>query len=302
MKRYVCICIALFLLAGTAHALPAYDEVRAAYCTSDSILLDRHGDPLYELRTDRHGRRLDWTPLPDISPALLSAVLYAEDKRFYDHGGVDIWSMGAALITGLTSDGLRGASTITMQLASIVNPKLQPRGGKRTIHQKAQQILDARAMEKNWSKQEILESYLNLVTYRGELQGIAAASRGLFGKAPHGLDQAESLVLASLIRSPNATASEISARALLLREALDWPMSEDEIHAAINRIVFGPYAVRPRVDLAPHVSRRLLRGKTRGTAVSCTVDALATHCRPSRRSSTRYAAPKPPSPRGRMTR
>jgi penicillin-binding protein 1C len=273
VKRYVFICIFLFLLAGTAHALPAYEEVRAAYCTSDSILLDRHGDPLYELRTNQHGRRLDWTSLTDISPALVSTVLYAEDKRFYDHGGVDVRSIGAALIKGLTSDSLRGASTITMQLASIVNPELQPHGGKRTIPQKARQILEARAMEKGWSKQEILEAYLNLVTFRGELQGIAAASRGLFGKAPHGLDQGESLVLASLIRSPNATAADISARALLLREALGWTLGENEIHATINRIVFGPYAVKPRVDLAPHVSRILLRGTTRGRTVSCTMDS-----------------------------
>jgi penicillin-binding protein 1C len=271
--RYICICISLFLLAGTAHALPVYDEVRAAYCTSDSVLLDRHGDPLYELRTDKQGRRLDWTPLSGISPALVDAVLYAEDKRFYDHGGVDLWSMGAALITGLASDSLRGASTITMQLASILNPELQPHGGKRTIRQKARQILEARAMEKSWSKQEIMEAYLNLVTFRGELEGIAAASRGLFGKAPHGLDHGESLVLASLIRSPNATAADIAARTLLLREALGWTLGEDEIHASINGIVFGPYAVRPRLVLAPHVSRILLRGTTRGRTVSCTVDS-----------------------------
>ena len=107
MKRYVFICIAVFLLAGTAHALPTYDEVRAAYCTSDSILLDRYGDPLYELRTDRQGRRLEWTSLSEISPALVSAVMYAEDKRFFEHGGFDVRSMAAALIQGMTSEGLR---------------------------------------------------------------------------------------------------------------------------------------------------------------------------------------------------
>jgi penicillin-binding protein 1C len=278
LLRYFLLLIILSLFAGTAHALPTYDEVRTAYCTSDSILLDRHGDPLYELRTDKHGRRLEWTALCDISPALVNAVIHAEDKRFYDHAGVDVRSIGAALITGLYAEGLRGASTITMQLASIVNPALQPHKGKRTIRQKARQILEAWEMEKGWSKQEILEAYLNLVTFRGELQGIAAASRGLFGKAPHGLDQAESLVLASLIRSPNASAAEISTRALLLRQALGWPLGEDEIHASINRIVSGPYSWRPRVDLAPHVSRMLLKGKTRGTTVSCTLDSRVQRC------------------------
>ena len=63
----------------------------------------------------------------------------------------------------------------------------------------------ARAIEKKWSKNEILEVYLNLISYRGELRGIAAASRGLFDKDPGGLDITESLILASLIRSPNAS-------------------------------------------------------------------------------------------------
>jgi len=63
------------------------------------------------LRTDPLRRRLDWTPLKNISPVLKEAVIQAEDKRFYEHGGVDYRSIGAALIQRLTSEGLRGAST-----------------------------------------------------------------------------------------------------------------------------------------------------------------------------------------------
>ena len=276
------LCICFFAFSGIAHALPAYDEVRDTYCKSDSILLDRHGAPLYELRTDPHRRRLDWTSLANISPALVNAVIQTEDKRFYDHAGVDYRSMGAALIKGLSSESLRGASTITMQLAALLNEELQPKKkGRRSIWQKGKQIFEARELEKRWSKQEILEAYLNLITFRGELQGIAAASRGLFGKDPHGLDQAESLVLASLVRSPNATTAETSKRALLLSQALVWTVKEEEINAAASRTLWGGANLQSREDLAPHVARLLVKKSRQGPqefrglqgqAIACTLD------------------------------
>jgi penicillin-binding protein 1C len=71
-------------------------------------------------------------------------------------------------------------------------------------------------IERAWSKDQILEAYLNRVTFRGELQGIDAAAQTLFGKAPSGLDAAESLVLASLIASPNAPADRVAERACAL--------------------------------------------------------------------------------------
>src|SRR3989304_1256504 len=194
LKQFLIFLILCSGLVGAANALPTYQEVRQSYVKSDSLLLDRHGEVIHELRTDKERRRLDWTPLKNISPVLKEAVIQAEDKRFYEHGGVDYRSIGAALIQGLTSEGLRGASTITMQLASILNKEIQSRKGKRSIWQKERQILNAWEIEKKWSKTEIFEAYLNLVTFRGELQGIAAASRALFEKDPHGLDQSESLI------------------------------------------------------------------------------------------------------------
>ncbi|HEX9920757.1 MAG TPA: biosynthetic peptidoglycan transglycosylase, partial [Candidatus Methylomirabilis sp.] len=252
------------LWAGQAQALPLYDAVRKSYAASDAVLVDCHGVPLYEVRTDKHNRRLAWTALVDISPALVQAVIQAEDKRFYDHRGVDYWSMGKAIIRGLTAEGLRGASTITMQLASLLDCDLQPRKGGRTVWQKGKQVLEAREMERRWSKNQILEAYLNLITFRGELQGIAAAARGLFGKDPHGLDQAEGLVLASLIRSPNAASTEIAARALLLRQALSWSVQEAEINATVSRTLCGGATLRSSVDLASHVARLLVKGPIPG--------------------------------------
>ncbi|HMK52652.1 MAG TPA: penicillin-binding protein 1C, partial [Thermodesulfobacteriota bacterium] len=265
--------IVLILLSGEANALPTYDEVRQSYVKSDSLLLDRNGEALYELRTDKFRRRLDWTSLKNISPALRAAVVKAEDKRFYEHPGFDYKSMGAAIVQGLTSESLRGASTITMQLASLLDRENQPKRERRSIWQKGKQVIDAWEVEKSWSKEEILEGYLNLVTFRGELQGVAAASRGLFGKDPHGLDQSESLVLASLIRSPNASSPELIRRVSHLSKVMEWRIGDEEIHSKVRQLFLGPNLPRPRVDLAPHVARHLLKGGSHGSAVISSLDS-----------------------------
>jgi penicillin-binding protein 1C len=273
MKKLFFSFLLFFLAYGTANALPSYQEVRQSYVKSDSLLLDRHGEILHELRTDKERRRLDWTPLKNISPVLREAVIQAEDRRFYEHGGVDYRSIGAALIHGLTSEGLRGASTITMQLASLLDKELQSKKGRRSLWQKERQILNAWEIEKRWSKAEIFEAYLNFVTFRGELQGIAAASRGLFGKDPHGLDQSESLILASLIRSPNASSEEVSKRALYLDRAMNWQVAGDHIHAKVRHLFLGPHFLRPQAALAPHIARQLLPGQPNGSTVTCTLDS-----------------------------
>jgi len=273
MKKFLFPLILSLVFSTEAQALPTYDEVRQSYVKSDSLLLDRHGEPLYELRTDKVRRRLDWTPWKNISPALKVAVIKVEDKRFYEHPGVDYKSMGAAVIKGLTSESLRGASTITMQLASLLDKELQPQKERKSLWQKGKQVLKAWEIEKNWSKEEILEAYLNFVTFRGELQGITAASRGLFGKEAHGLDQSEALILASLIRSPNASSSEVIRRVSYLNKAMDWQIGEEEIHSKVRQLFFGPNLPRPRMDLAPHLARQLLKGRPHGTAVISTLDS-----------------------------
>jgi penicillin-binding protein 1C len=273
MRKPILILLVFILMNGTAFALPTYQEVRNSYVKSDSLVLDRHGEVLHELRTDKTRRRLDWTPLREISPALREAVIHAEDRRFYDHTGVDYRSIGAALLQGLTLESIRGASTITMQLASSLNRELQSKKERRSLWQKGKQILEAWEIEKSWKKDEILEAYLNLVTFRGELQGIAAASRGLFGKDPHGLDRSEALILASLVRSPNASSEMTTKRVSFLKESMNWPIDGSEIQSKIRQVFWGPYFLRPRVSLAPHLSKQLLKNKPNGATVACTLDS-----------------------------
>lgn len=272
MKRFLLCLVVFSSLSGIAHAVPSYQEVRTSYIKSDSLLVDRHGEILHEMRTDKYRRKLDWTPLTEVSPALKEAVVQTEDKRFFSHSGVDYGSIGAAVIKGMSQEGLRGASTITMQLASLLNKETDPRGGRKSLWQKGRQILDAWEVEKGWSKAEILEAYLNLVTFRGELQGIAAASRGLFGKDPHGLDRPESLILASLIRSPNASSTEVLRRTSLLNRSMDWRIEERDIEGKVSQVFLGLPHLQPRKTLAPHLANLLLKDKPKGSTVSCTLD------------------------------
>ena len=270
------LCTAFFLLpffCGQAAAVPTFEEVRASHRKSDSLLLDRHGEVIHELRVSSAGRRLDWTALEDISPALQEAVIQAEDRRFYDHAGVDTLAMISALLRGIPSATVRGASTITMQLASMLDRDLLPRRGRRSLSQKWRQMAAAYDIEHHWSKKQILEAYLNLVSYRGEQQGIAAAARALFGKNPHGLLQAESLVLASLIRAPNASFEDAKRRSVLLCSALRWPVGVEELTVSLRKIYLGPNFLNPRTALAPHVARQLLAGNADQGTVSCTLDA-----------------------------
>src|SRR4030042_482099 len=272
MKRLLFSIIVVVSFSTLANALPSYQDVRQSYVKSDSLLVDRHGEIIHELRIDKNRRRLDWTFLKNISPVLKDAVIQAEDKRFYEDGGVDYQSIGGALIQGLTSESLRGASTITMQLASLLDKELRPRKERKSLWQKGKQVTTAWEIEKGWSKEAILEAYLNLVTFRGELQGISAASRGLFGKDPHGLEWTESLLLASLIRAPNASMKEVVKRALHLGETLGWQVGPQKVELKAREVSLGRNDVRPRMTLAPHVARQLLRGHPEPTVVPCTLD------------------------------
>lgn len=267
--------LALVFLPG-GNAAASFEQVRAGHNRSESLLLDRHGAVLQELRTSSRGRRLEWVRLKDVSPALPAALLAAEDRRFYRHSGVD-WASLAGVLTGFSRPGARGASTITMQLAAQLDAELRPAGRHRTVLQKWEQIRGARALEKSWSKDQILEAYLNLVSFRGELQGLAAAAAGLFDKQAHGLTQAESVILAAIVRSPNAESSQVIRRACLLADAMNLPLSHSEISSLADEALNHPYFIRPQAALAPQVAQRLFgeaqksSGKVPDRMV-CTID------------------------------
>ncbi len=216
-RFFLLLCLAVCCLP--ARALPLYDEVRAAYVESDAWLLARDGQPLQTRRLDLTARRLPWTRLEDVSPVLLRALLVSEDRRFYEHAGVD-WSAAAASAwRNLWNSKTRGASTLSMQLVGLLAEDAQRRG-RRNVAEKLGQAASALWLEQRWKKAEILEAYLNLASFRGELVGVAAMSRGLFGKWPDGLDEREAALAAALLRAPGASAQTVATRACGVLQAL----------------------------------------------------------------------------------
>jgi penicillin-binding protein 1C len=102
-----------------------------------------------------------------------------------------------------------------MQLAAYLHPELES-GGRRGPLDKWRQIAQALALERAWTKNEVLEAWLNLTPFRGEVEGVDAASRALIGKRAGGLDRVESALLAALVRSPNASPARVARRACVL--------------------------------------------------------------------------------------
>ncbi len=242
--------------AAAAPAVPTFEQVRAAHHPSDLTLLDRHGVPLQTLRIDGTVRRLDWLPLADVSPALLQAVLLSEDRRFYEHSGVDWSAVANSAWANLWNRRTRGASTLTMQLAGLIDDGLARPAGGRSVMQKIGQLLTARELERSWSKSQILEAYLNSVPFRGEVAGIGALSLTLFGKRASGLDTQEAAIAAALLRAPNAGVDTVAGRAcgVLRQQQLDCLGVE-----ALARRALGVHrAPSPSEQLAPHLARHWL--------------------------------------------
>jgi len=260
--------------SGSAQALPSYDDVRRAWRSSDAVLLDRRGVPLASRRIDHSVRRLEWVRLEDVSPALRLALLYSEDRRFYEHSGVDWAAVAAAAWGNLWHARTRGASTISMQLAGLLDEGAgRPRAGGRELSEKLQQVVAAAELEARWRKDQILEAYLNLVPFRGELVGVAAMSAALFDKHPSGLDAVEAALAAALVRAPNAARAAVVRRACAVLRAQHLDSACAELPglavARLSRRASARYA--PVEALAPHLAQRLLERP--GEAVVTTLDA-----------------------------
>jgi penicillin-binding protein 1C len=261
------------LCASQAQAYVAFDAVKSGFVGSEGRLLDRHGEVLQEWRIDRKSRKLEWTPLSEVSGALKNAVLLSEDHRFYSHSGVDWLALAKAAGANILHSGARakrGASTISMQVASAIDRRLPRVPGRRGVLDKAKQILSALDLERTWKKGEIFEAYLNLISFRGELQGISAASWGLFGKAPSGLDAYESAILAALIRSPEAGPERVELRACALGRKIGSFQDCQPLHALMVQGSLRAGAIPARNDLAPQLAQRLLNSDNR--SVQTTID------------------------------
>ena len=264
---------AVVLAAAAWLLLPAvadFEQVRASTPASTALLLDRHGEVIDALRIDQHVRRWPWTPLAQVSTALPATLIQTEDHRFREHHGVD-WRGMAGAIRDTLQGRPRGGSSITMQLATLLE-RAEPVAPLRwTPLRKLRQLRTAWALERRWSKEQILEAWLNLLPFRGELQGIGAAAAVLAGKAPSGLSIEESRILAALLPAPSASAQAVAARACRRQQQLATAADCAALQAAAVRML-GQRSDGTSIDsLAPAVAQQLLGPQSR--SVQTTLDA-----------------------------
>jgi len=247
------------IVAGYAGAeeLPSFAEVKASHEPSDMRILDRHGELLHRVRTNTGVRRGQWISLDAVSPAFRQAILLSEDKRFYEHSGVDWRAVSSAAWGNLWNQKTRGASTLTMQLVGLLDEDLKSKKTGRTFTKKVEQSISAEWLERKWRKDQILEAYLNLVPFRGETVGIDALSQTLFGKAAQGLNNQDAAIAAALVRGPNAMPAEVSRRACGVLRLIE-ANAPEAVCDGLEQIVFQALqrkAFEPSAGIAPQVAR-----------------------------------------------
>jgi penicillin-binding protein 1A len=182
------------VVAYYAAILPDPRKAMALRLPPNLTILSREGDFIAE-----RGMRRAYVPYKDIPPHLVKAVLATEDRRFFYHFGLDPVGLVRAAKTNLRSNEVvQGGSTITQQLAK--NLFLQP---KRTLGRKAEEFILALWLENRFTKQDILELYLNRVYFGGGNYGIGAAAHSYFHKEPKDVTLTEAALLAGLIKAPS---------------------------------------------------------------------------------------------------
>ncbi|WP_422733036.1 transglycosylase domain-containing protein [Micromonospora sp. WMMD558] len=192
---------------GGYSALP--DALRTPATPQRSYLYANDGKTL--ITTFYDVNRTD-VPLDEIAPVMRQAIVAAEDRRFYSHGGVDLRGMARALVANVRGgETAQGGSTLTMQYVRNVlkndpgrTAEQRAAATEQTVERKLQEIRYANALEDSLSKDEILNRYLNIAYFGSGSYGIAAASQRYFAKAPADLTLAEAALLAGLVQSPEA--------------------------------------------------------------------------------------------------
>ncbi|GAB2957681.1 penicillin-binding protein 1C [Hymenobacter coalescens] len=213
--------------------------------------------------------------LRDITPTLRRALIAKEDRWFYYHPGINPVALLQAAGRNLRGTGRRtGASTITMQVARLLEPKQRTLGGK------LQEMLRALQLEAHYSKDEILQLYLNLVPYGSNVEGVKSAALLYYGQPPHYLSLAQTVTLTVVPNNPTGLAPDRhNARLLRARNAWLRRLGSRGVFPAkdIENALLEPLLARRRAapQLAPHLSRRLVQEWYRQPATGRAASASA---------------------------
>ena len=205
----------LFLLCGAVKTLGMdrwvdFDVYRITGCDRTSIIYDGQSDMVTRL----HGvQDRTWVSISELQPSTVYAFISAEDARFFEHEGVDVIRIAGAVVADIKAGSyVQGASTISQQLI-----KLSHLTSEKTISRKAEEAALAYEMERQYSKEDILEMYLNYVYFGGGYYGIEAAAEGYFGVHASDLTLDQSAMLAGILKSPSGYAPHINYAASINR-------------------------------------------------------------------------------------
>lgn len=238
-----------------------------------TTIVDRNGKLLRAFAMDDGRWRLP-VKASEVDPTYINVLLAFEDKRFREHHGVDPLALGRAAWQLVTHGRIvSGGSTITMQVARLIEPRRD-----RSLGAKLRQIVRAIQIERQLSKDEILDLYLTIAPFGGNLEGVRAASIAYFGKEPRRLSLAEAALLASLPQSPeqrrldrHPEAAQL-ARDRVLERLVDTGRvsAEDAQHAKAEAV---PRQRKMMPILAPHSTDHVVARDERASHIALTLDA-----------------------------
>jgi len=239
-------------------ALPIPKEVSSGKKTHSLQVLDKHGRLLREVLSSEFASSRP-VLLKEVPPMLIQAMIATEDKHFYEHNGIDFGALLRALWQNVRAmKVVSGASTITQQTARLLL------GAERGFFSKLQVMLYALRLEAHWSKEEILEAYLNCVPFGNQCFGIGAAAEFYFQKSPSQLTLAECALLAGLPQSPttydplrNFELARKRQEEVLRRMVANGFISEAEYRDALLQPI--DFAETKRAFHAPHFVEYVLK-------------------------------------------
>ena len=195
------------------------------------IFRDRYGLPLGTILT-RDQENTAVVELEKVSPLFLQAIIATEDRRFYQHGAVDLRAIARAMLEAIQAKRIvSGGSTITMQLARMINP------APRTLSQKLQEIWQSWRIFAGMNRQEILQAYINRLPMGGNIYGVEAASRIYFGVSAKDLNLAQASLLAAIPNDPNG-----------LNPYEYWDNLKRRQEYVLNRMVVNGYIGRSQAE------------------------------------------------------
>ncbi len=227
---------------------------------------DRNGKLLRVTLTADQKFRV-WTSLPNISPALIDATLQFEDKYYRHHPGVNPVALVRSAFDLRPGGAHSGASTITMQVA-----RLRYHLATRTLSGKFVQIIRALELERHYSKDEILEAYLNLAPYGRNIEGVGAASQIYFGKTAAHLTKPESISLSVIPQSPTRRALFVDRDNRSLDAAQSSWYDRAKIDRQFSVRLFSARAQTERKFLAPHFVQQVVTTEKGRDEIVTTLD------------------------------